>query len=617
MAHTDYTARGLALPFCPTARLALPIGALDTTATMDGYTSPIGDGIRVGMAAMIEGEIVVVEARSGNTLTLGRGTCDTIPAPHPANAVIFFFDDSLGSDDRQYVATESIGVKPLPRTNSGGPLARESAPPEGLTFNWRFHRPYPPGDVTINGQPFTTTGALGPATGPLTLAWAHRDRIVQMDQLIKHGAPSIGPEPGTTYRILVIRTSDGSVRRSVDLGAVVAWTYTFAQMVADFGPSLVDIPAYITLESRRDGLSSWQSYRINFFAQASILAGSRTLDLGYEVLAAPPGPAPVAAFWAMQSGAPDYTLYNAFTSNGGGFPLRPGTNAVTGYSQGYPAAATMQRNFRVGLNAKVAMSIGAAETFEALTGNGNYTDVSTGVGVTTSGLVFATPDESTTDGFGRYSVSWVSTASGSPPRGNAAWIPNLGAGGTKALYTAAPSASTISLQIDFSRPVVAFGAYVIDFGDFGALVDYEFYRNGVLLSTKPHSPTISGSGLQGSVAFIGHIADVAEALFDRVIVRSAAAGSDGTDITAYDNFFVGIVEQITAVRATAGQSIQFTDTSTNAPTSWLWDFGDGTTSALQNPSKAYATAGTRTVTLTATNANGSDTVTKTGYVVVT
>jgi PKD repeat protein len=54
------------------------------------------------------------------------------------------------------------------------------------------------------------------------------------------------------------------------------------------------------------------------------------------------------------------------------------------------------------------------------------------------------------------------------------------------------------------------------------------------------------------------------------------------------------------------QTVTFTDTSAGYPTSWLWDFGDGTTSTSQNPSHTYATPGTYTVTLTATNANGSN-----------
>jgi PKD repeat protein len=49
----------------------------------------------------------------------------------------------------------------------------------------------------------------------------------------------------------------------------------------------------------------------------------------------------------------------------------------------------------------------------------------------------------------------------------------------------------------------------------------------------------------------------------------------------------------------------FTDTSINSPTSWLWDFGDGITSTLQNPSHAYTIAGTYTVSLISTNSAGS------------
>jgi PKD repeat protein len=55
--------------------------------------------------------------------------------------------------------------------------------------------------------------------------------------------------------------------------------------------------------------------------------------------------------------------------------------------------------------------------------------------------------------------------------------------------------------------------------------------------------------------------------------------------------------------------VEFTDTSTNAPTTWAWDFGDGETSDMQNPTHTYAAAGTYTVGLTATNDGGSDTFT--------
>ena len=65
-------------------------------------------------------------------------------------------------------------------------------------------------------------------------------------------------------------------------------------------------------------------------------------------------------------------------------------------------------------------------------------------------------------------------------------------------------------------------------------------------------------------------------------------------------------------------TVSFTDLSSNDPTSWDWNFGDGTAHAYtQNPSHQYTAAGTFTVTLTASNACGSDVEVKTGYVSVT
>lgn len=63
-------------------------------------------------------------------------------------------------------------------------------------------------------------------------------------------------------------------------------------------------------------------------------------------------------------------------------------------------------------------------------------------------------------------------------------------------------------------------------------------------------------------------------------------------------------------------TVKFTDGSTNTPTSWAWDFGDGTTSTQQNPTHTYSNPGKYTVKLTTTNAVGSGTVTKTDYITV-
>ena len=62
--------------------------------------------------------------------------------------------------------------------------------------------------------------------------------------------------------------------------------------------------------------------------------------------------------------------------------------------------------------------------------------------------------------------------------------------------------------------------------------------------------------------------------------------------------------------------VTFTDQSTNNPTFWSWDFGNGQTSSLQNPAVTYATAGSYTVTLIARNASGADVMRKTNFITV-
>jgi len=68
-----------------------------------------------------------------------------------------------------------------------------------------------------------------------------------------------------------------------------------------------------------------------------------------------------------------------------------------------------------------------------------------------------------------------------------------------------------------------------------------------------------------------------------------------------------------------GNSVNFTDQSTNTPTFWSWTFEGGTpsTSTSKNPVVTYSTPGTWDVTLVATNSAGSDTELKPVYITVT
>ena len=50
-------------------------------------------------------------------------------------------------------------------------------------------------------------------------------------------------------------------------------------------------------------------------------------------------------------------------------------------------------------------------------------------------------------------------------------------------------------------------------------------------------------------------------------------------------------------QALVGEVITFTDVSSPVPLSWNWNFGDGNTSTIQNPTHSYTTEGTKTITL--------------------
>ncbi len=64
-------------------------------------------------------------------------------------------------------------------------------------------------------------------------------------------------------------------------------------------------------------------------------------------------------------------------------------------------------------------------------------------------------------------------------------------------------------------------------------------------------------------------------------------------------------------------TVTFTDQSAFSPTSWSWDFGDGSPlSTDENPTHTYASIGNYTVTLTATNQYGNNTETKVDYISV-
>ncbi|PWR70895.1 right-handed parallel beta-helix repeat-containing protein [Methanospirillum lacunae] len=80
-----------------------------------------------------------------------------------------------------------------------------------------------------------------------------------------------------------------------------------------------------------------------------------------------------------------------------------------------------------------------------------------------------------------------------------------------------------------------------------------------------------------------------------------------------------ITAAFSADQTTGGAPLQvrFTDHSIGNPASWIWDFGDGNLSTLQNVTHTYSSMGSFSVSLTAQNGISTGKLVKTGYIIIT
>lgn len=232
--------------WCPSA-LIVEGDTLDA-GLKTGFTITNGtllESVAVGSAALWVGadhaEVCRVDAidAAANTLTLGRGCADTPPCIHAANARIWFFDGFTGTDSVEYTDGQTIDVKLL--TNTGSQQLDPSlATAIALTFDQRQFRPYPPGNLTINGSRYPA--AIGGADG-LTLTWAKRGRIVQADQLVDTTAADTSPEAGQSATLRIYGNADELIHTEAGLTAG-GFAYSTAAETVDMGGGAAADPSW-------------------------------------------------------------------------------------------------------------------------------------------------------------------------------------------------------------------------------------------------------------------------------------------------------------------------------------------------------------------------------------
>lgn len=235
--------------FCPVATLKTAVGYTETTFQIE-------NGVDLDLAkygdtfyAIIDNEIVRVNTVTTNSISVGRGCLDTLPAPHNIGATIYFASSWYARDYTQRVAGTWIYSRLCPKTGKGE-YQLSSATTLSIRLDSRFDRPYPPAYLRVNNIPYPQNAFIEGAN--IKLDWYHRSRSQQTAYIVVDTESNIGPEAGTTYTARILKASDNSVLASQT--GITTNTYTFQALDQDN-----DI--YVELWSVRDGYESMQKHR--------------------------------------------------------------------------------------------------------------------------------------------------------------------------------------------------------------------------------------------------------------------------------------------------------------------------------------------------------------------
>ncbi|HOI13823.1 MAG TPA: PKD domain-containing protein, partial [Methanoculleus sp.] len=163
-------------------------------------------------------------------------------------------------------------------------------------------------------------------------------------------------------------------------------------------------------------------------------------------------------------------------------------------------------------------------------------------------------------------------------------------------FTATPTSGDVPLAVTFTDlSTVSPTSWAWDFENDGVVDSTEQNPTHTYTTAGTYTVNLTVSNAAGSDA---------EVKTDYITVTGGGSGGEAP----VANFTADVTS------GKAPLTVNFTDLSTGYPTSWLWDFGDGTNATEQNPQHVYTVVGTYNVSLTATNADGSTTATKNGYI---
>ncbi len=250
----EYTTDG---EYIPEAFLDNDISYTDTTGiSVNSLNSIDVTTITLGQYGIIDDEYIRIDDidEDANTIDIGRGCLDTVPAEHSADTRIWFAEENGARSETEYASGITVRAQALVETGLGV-LELDELNETTILMDARQNKPYPPGQFEINSEAYPT---YIDAVTLVTVTWAHRDRLSQTVTVIDQLEDSIGPEDGTTYE-LDFYDEDDVLQHSVT--ALSVETYTWSTEEADSGLSgRLNTSVRIVLKTVRDTVYSWQEY---------------------------------------------------------------------------------------------------------------------------------------------------------------------------------------------------------------------------------------------------------------------------------------------------------------------------------------------------------------------
>lgn len=211
----------------------------------------------IGAYAALGDELVAVTGidLEANTITVDRGILDTVPVAHAVGEYLWCHQGLFGLDPTERAVGESVEVRLLPSTGLGR-LDISLAPTNTITTAGRMMRPYPPGNLKVNGARWPAS--IG-TTAELAITWAHRDRTLQTVTLNRQDEGNIGPEAGQTYTLRLYGET-GALKKTVT--GITGTSYTWTSEIADSGLGRLNTSVRIELESVRGSLTSLNKWNL-------------------------------------------------------------------------------------------------------------------------------------------------------------------------------------------------------------------------------------------------------------------------------------------------------------------------------------------------------------------